>query len=185
MKEKNTLESIFGELRGSFDLEHPSGGHRERFMQRLGHKAARREGRRRRLWRPLSVAAAAALFLTASVFLIKPQPGMDAQVARIAPEVSQTTDYFANLVAVQIRQLEEQSSPETRPMIDDALRQLRQLEADYRQLESDLVAGGNTKLILSAMITNFQTRIDLLQDVMQRIEQIKQFKNNTDATNII
>jgi hypothetical protein len=70
-------------------------------------------------------------------------------------------------------------------MIADALRQLETLEKDYLKLEADLVAGGNSKFILSAMIQNFQTRIDLLQEVMNRVEEIKQFKNESHESNTI
>jgi hypothetical protein len=106
-------------------------------------------------------------------------------VAEISPEVSETSNYFANLVNQQVKELELESSPETQPLIEATLRQLDQLESDYRKMEQDLVGGGNSKLILGAMIRNFQTRIDLLQDVMMQIEQIKQFKNDTHATQTI
>ena len=77
------------------------------------------------------------------------------------------------------------SSPETQPLIEDTLLQLEKLESDYVRMEQDLVAGGNSKMILSAMIQNFQTRIDLLQEVMKRIEEVKQFKNENHETNVI
>ena len=59
--------------------------------------------------------------------------------------------------------------------------QLKKLKNNYGLLEKDLINGGNSKLILSAMITNFQTRIDLLQDVLDKIETIKNLKNYDDA----
>ena len=51
---------------------------------------------------------------------------------------------------------------------------------DYIKLEGELLNGGNSKLILSAMITNFQIRIDLLNDVLNQIETIKNLKNYND-----
>jgi len=59
--------------------------------------------------------------------------------------------------------------------------QLKKLENNYDLLEKEMIKGGNSKLILSAMITNFQTRIDLLQDVLDKIETIKKLKNYDDA----
>lgn len=182
MKEHNTLESLFEELRGSFDTQQPPEGHRERFRSRLSRQGGggSPETGKRSWWRPLAVAASVVLFMTASVFLLKPKPSMAQQVAAISPEVSETSMHFTSLVALQVRELQAAESPETQPLIDDTLRQLQSLEADYKKLEQDLVNGGNTNLILSAMITNFQTRIDLLEDVRKQIEQIKQFKNNSD-----
>jgi flagellar biosynthesis chaperone FliJ len=186
MNEKNTIEDLFGQLRESFDREVPPKGHRERFLDRLQGADQRTGGARQAgWWRPLSIAASIVILLGASFFFFRSQPSMEQQVAEIAPEASETTFYFASVVQQQVQQLEELGSPETQPMIDDTLRQLAQLEADYQKLEQDLIDGGNSKMILSAMITNFQTRIDLLQDVMTQIEQIKQFKNESDATHTI
>lgn len=186
MKPKNTLENLFDELQGSFDVSQPSDGHRERFQQRLADQGSGgiAGARRTSWWRPLAIAASLAIFMSASIFFLKPEPSMAQQVAEISPEVSQTSFHFASLIQQQIQELEKQGNPETQPLINEALQQLEKLEADYDKMEQDLVNGGNSKLILSAMITNFQTRIDLLQDVMAQVEQIKQFKNNSDENSI-
>lgn len=186
MNEKNTLESLFGQLGGSFDLETPVPGHRERFRLKMEQSASRGAGGgQRSWWRPLSIAASVALLIGASVFMLRPVPTVEQQVAKISPEVSETSTYFAGVVEQQVRLLEELSSPETKPLIDDTIRQLGLLEADYRKMEADLIGGGNSKLILSAMITNFQTRIDLLQDVMLKVEEIKQFKDESNESNAL
>jgi hypothetical protein len=186
MKQNNSIEELFGKLEGSFDLASPPGGHRERFLNRLEDTGGRNDSRGSSpWWRHLSIAASIALLLAASVFLFRPEPNLQDQVANISPEVSETSMYFAGLVSRQVEALKEMSSPETQPLIEDTLLQLEKLETDYIRLEQDLVAGGNSKMILSAMIQNFQTRIDLLQEVMKRIEEVKQFKNETHETNVI
>jgi hypothetical protein len=186
MKHNDSIESLFEELSGSFDVASPQKGHRDRFLSRLEQTdggSSRTGGIR--WWRHLSIAASIALLLAASVFLYRPDPSLQDQVAEISPEVSETSMYFAGLVSRQVEALREMSSPETQPLIEDTLRQLEKLEKNYIRLEQDLIAGGNGKMILSAMIQNFQTRIDLLQDVMVRIEEVKQFKNENHETNTI
>jgi hypothetical protein len=186
MNQNESIEELFGKLEGSFDVSSPPKGHRERFQERLGSSAGASGPRKQgSWWRNLSIAASIALLLSASVFLFQKEPSMEARVARISPEVSETSQYFAGLVTRQVRELQKMGSPETQPMIADALKQLETLEKDYRKLEEDLVAGGNSKFILSAMIQNFQTRIDLLQEVMERVEEIKQFKNESHENNTI
>ena len=185
MKKNDSIESLFEELRGSFDVASPGEGHRERFLSRLEQKdEGKSSSGGNRWWRHLSIAASIALLLSASVFLYRPDASQQAQVAEISPEVSETSMYFAGLVSRQIEALQEMSSPETQPLIEDALQQLEKLETNYNTLEQDLIAGGNGKMILSAMIQNFQTRIDLLQEVMVRIEEVKQFKNDNNETSI-
>ena len=186
MNQNDSIEELFGKLEGSFDVASPPKGHRERFEERLESSEGSPDHRKGgSWWRNLSIAASIALLLSASVFLFQKEPSMEAKVAEISPEVSETSQYFAGLVTRQIQELQKMGSPETEPMIADALRQLETLEKDYQKLEEDLVAGGNSKFILSAMIQNFQTRIDLLQEVMNRVEEIKQFKNESHESNTI
>jgi hypothetical protein len=109
-----------------------------------------------------------------------PKPSLKEQVVKIAPEVSQTEFYFANLIEQQVQQLESEKSPETAQLVDDTLFQLQKLKNDYESLEEDLVNGGDSKIILNAMITNFQTRIDLLKEVLNQIENIKNLKSFND-----
>ncbi len=185
MKKKETIESLFVQLQGTFDQAEPPAGHRDRFLSRLEKPSPGVVPLRRSWWRPLSIAASVLIMVAASVFLMRPEASLEERVAAISPEVSETSGYFANLVNQQVKALELEQSPETQPLVAATLRQLQQLEADYGKMEQDLLAGGNSKLILSAMIRNFQTRIDLLQDVMMQIEQIKLYKNETHATQTI
>jgi hypothetical protein len=94
--------------------------------------------------------------------------------------VSNTEFYFANLIEQQVVLLETESSPETENIIDDTLVQLSKLDMDYQKLKQDLINGGNSQFILSAMIQNFQTRIDLLKEVQDQIKTIKTFKTQSN-----
>jgi hypothetical protein len=173
---KESIEQVFKELEGHFDNRVPPEGHKERFAAKL---AARNKDviplapRNRRWMRTLAIAASFALLCMLGLRMFLPSPSVEQQVAAISPEISQTQFYFANLIEEQVRELESEDSPETKQLIDDTLAQLAKLEHNYRKLEQDLLNGGNSKLILSAMITNFQTRIDLLTEVMNKVENIK------------
>ncbi len=65
-------------------------------------------------------------------------------------------------------------------MVDDTIIQLNKLETNYQKLEQDLLNGGNSKIILNAMIINFQTRIDLLKEVLNNVKEIKKLKSYND-----
>lgn len=185
--EKETIEKLFDTLQGSFDTEAPKKGHELRFLEKLSTSkgVAPVENRKKLGWKALTVAASIAVLCTLAVGLYKSEPSLDEQVAHISPEVSRTSFYFAGLVEEQVKVLENESTPQTQQMIDDTLLQLGKLESDYARLEQDLVNGGNGKLLLSAMITNFRTRIDLLQEVLQKIESIKNLKPYDNAENTI
>jgi uncharacterized protein YsxB (DUF464 family) len=186
MKQEH-LDQLFKELQGSFDLKEPEKGHEERFLKKLKGGNSEVTGvvdltKKKKSWlRPLSVAASLVVLVSIGLSLFDTAPTIDEQVTEISPEVSQTQFYFASLIEEQIRELEKSSSPETQQIIDDTMVQLQRLETNYQKLEQDLVQGGNSKLILSAMVTNFQTRIDLLKDVIDQIENIKTIKKLNDA----
>lgn len=180
--EKENLEELFESLEGKFDMEEPNLGHRERFLEKLNSKndLASIHKRRKSLWKPLSIAASLVILLTIGLSMYHFTPSVEEQVAEISPEVSQMEVYFASLIEEQIKQLEGENTPEAKKLIEDTMEQLKRLETDYTKLEQELLAGGNSKFLLSAMITNFQTRIDLLQDVMNKIETIKTLKSYND-----
>jgi hypothetical protein len=104
-------------------------------------------------------------------------PSVEEQVVKISPEISKTEFYFANVIQQEINKLQNENAPATKQIVEDTMTQLTKLEYDYGKLETDLINGGNSKLILSAMITNFQTRIDLLAEVLEQINEIKKINN--------
>jgi len=180
--EKDDFKEVFKDLKGTFDTEEPRAGHSERFLDKLNNanQVVTLQKKRNNWWRPLSIAASVAVLCLVAIGIYNSRPTVDQQLASISPEVSNTQVYFASLIEDQVKQLENESSPEAQKIISDTMIQLRKLETNYKQLETDLINGGNDKLILSAMITNFQTRIDLLQDVINQIETIKNLKNYND-----
>ncbi len=179
---KDNIEELFESLHGTFDTEEPMKGHEDRFLEKLsaaqGVVSIKRT--KRNWWRPLSIAASVVLLIGLGIGFLTEPISVENKVAKISPEASQTHFYFANLIEEQVRELEKQDSPETRKIIEDTMAQLQKLEQDYKRLEEDLLNGGDSKLILSAMITNFQTRIDLLEEVMNQVDIIKNIKSHND-----
>jgi len=182
MENKN-LENLFEKLKGKFDSEAPEIGHENRFLEKLNASTGIVSiDKNRKPWlKPLSIAASILILCSVGIALYQSNPSLEKQVAQISPEVSRTEFYFASLIEEQVNELKSEGTPETRQIIDDTMVQLKKLENNYSLLEKDMIKGGNSKLILSAMITNFQTRIDLLQDVLDKIETIKKLKNYDDA----
>ena len=78
-----------------------------------------------------------------------------------------------------VNKLNQERTPETKALIDDALKQLKTLESDYENLKKDLTKSGDDKRVIYAMINNFQNRINVLQTVLEQIESIKQLKQIT------
>ena len=181
MSEKS-LEKLFERLQGEFDTEEPKNGHQERFLAKLNQNKGVVALPRKQTswWKPLSIAASIALLCILGVQIFTQEQTIKEQVVEIAPEVSKTEFYFASLIEEQVQELKDAKSPETARLVEDTLFQLDKLETDYANLEQELVNGGDSKIFLNAMITNFQTRIDLLKEVLASIENIKNLKSYND-----
>ncbi|MFT5736398.1 MAG: hypothetical protein ACJAU2_001601 [Maribacter sp.] len=181
--EKDNIEQLFENLKGSFDTQAPEYGHEDRFLEKmnLGSKGGTSPIKKTAWWKGVSIAASVAVLIAVSIGFFNQNSSIEQQVAKVSPEVSNSQFYFASLIEEQVKELQAESSPETQKIIFDTMLQLKTLETDYGRLEKELLSGGNSKLLLSAMITNFQTRIDLLHDVLEQIETIKNLKNYNDA----
>lgn len=183
---REDIEDLFKQLHGALDIEEPLKGHEKRFRDKLAASnkvLPLAKKTKKNWWKTLSVAASIALIIgVAGLYFIA--PSLEDQVAGISPEVSKTEFYFDNIINEQVHKMQNERAPETKRIIEDTMLQLQKLEADHNSMEQDLLNGGNSKFILSAMIINFQTRIDLLQEVLDKIETIKTLNNSTheDAT---
>lgn len=177
------LKKLFNELRGSFDIEEPSLEHQQRFLVKISTAQEGNEKiiNRTKWWKPLSIAASIIILMGVGFGLFQANNNRNNdRIAEISPEIAKSELYFASLIEEQINDLKSSATPETKKMVEDTMLQLDRLEKDYGLLEQDLLQGGNSKLILRAMIINFQTRIDLLMEVMKKIENIKTKKQYDD-----
>ena len=131
-----------------------------------------------KLWKPL-IAVAATIVLCFSLITVFQQEPEVKDLASVSPELSKTQDFFTSTIALELTKLNNERSPETEALINDALKQLDILEKDYNKLKIDLSESGNDKRVIYAMISNFQNRIEILQNVMQNIEEVKQYNQET------
>lgn len=178
--EKNSIETLFNRLQSEFDTETPEAGHKERFLEKLATTQTRRKTRQ---WKTLSIAASIALLVCVGVGVS--YKGLETRSANDFPEVENAQFYFTSVLQQEIEKVNAMKTPDTRQIIADAMSQLAKLEEDYTLLQKDLLQNGNSKAILNAMVTNFQTRIDLLQEVLLQIDEINNFKMQKDETKII
>ena len=186
MKDKD-LDNLFEKL--NFDIEEPHSGHRERFHKKLEAQAEVPEskGKLRSLWAPvLGIAASFLLaFFLLGEFITPATSAGNSDLASISPEMKQTQEFYTSLISKELTNLNAERTPETEAVIKDALLQMEKLEKNYNQLREDLVNSGKDNRVIHAMIQNFQQRIDLLNDVLTQIDNIKTLKNQNHENNII
>jgi len=182
--ENDALDRRMRELisKNEFLLESPKEGHQLRFMNKLNAQSQKKKTVKVN-WKSLSIAASF-LILIGIGFTMYPNPQAETDLASVSPEMAQTQNFFTSTIQAELANLEKEESPHTRGIVDDALVQMDNLENEYEKLKKDLAKSGNDKRVIHAMISNFQNRITLLENVLLQIEEIKTLKTNINE-NII
>lgn len=176
---KTTLENIFGNLENDFDTEIPKAGHETRFMKKLNDQnapAIKILNPKSNLWKPI-VGIAASVALLISLLVLMPQNNEDLDLASVSPKMAETETLFMASFSNELKNLNSEDMPEYQELIVDALFQIKVLEEDFKQLIIGLKENPDDELVLSAMILNFQKRIDVLQDTKDKIKELKEHNN--------
>lgn len=174
MKEHN-LNTIFANLKSDFDNEEPNAGHENRFLTKLknqNRKVITLSQPKSNFWKPfLSIAASIVLLITVFVSLNKANEPQG--LASVSPEMEKTQNFFTSTISLELEKLNAELTPEFQDLVVDALFQIELLEQNYIKLKNDLTTSGNDKRVISAMISNFQNRITILNNVLEQIEELK------------
>ncbi len=186
MKE-DKIEKLFVNMKDQLDAYEPSMDHKVRFLEKLQqqNKVVQLQPIKRNWYRPLAIAASIAILIgIASIsFIINPTEKAD--LASVSPQMQETQGFFTTAIQVQLEEIDKISSKETKALVADAMKQLEKLESDYEILKKDLVLSGNDKRVISAMIKNFQQRANLLEEVLQKINNINEFKLSENENSIL
>lgn len=185
MKPDN-LDTLFKSLQDDFDFEVPNASHEDRFLAKLKSqsKTVTLEKKHYPFLKPLLAVAASIVLLIVLTFTFN-QQDTTKDLASVSPEMAETQSFFTATIAQELKTLQNENAPEVQPLIQDALKQLKILEDDYEKLKLDLTKSGEDKRVIYAMITNFQNRISILEEVLKTIDTVKQLKNTSHENKII
>ena len=158
-----------------FDVAEPTIGHFDRFESRLSKQQKTYNPKN---WRWLVMAASIALLF--GFWFTQTQNNETLQLADVSPEMAETQNYFSSVIKSEIGKINTQKSPDNEKLIDDAFLRLENLEKQYTHLTDELKESDADKRVVFAMISNFQQRIEILQNLLTQLDEIKQFKTTTN-----
>ncbi|WP_136480868.1 hypothetical protein [Cognatitamlana onchidii] len=179
----NNIDKVFENLKNQFDVDSPKSAHELRFQQKLetqNNSAAKVLKLKPSIWKPIFAIAASIVMLLA-VFINLNGGDKKSDLASVSPEMAKTQDFFTASINEELRKLKAESSPEVQVLIQDALKRIQVLENDYAGLKIDLKESGEDNRVIYAMISNFQNRIDILQNTLEQIEIVKQLNYSSDG----
>ena len=189
------------DLRKLFDGErekehHMKEGHEARFMERLEREMPPFKDNSR-VW-ILSIAATVLVLVSVGVFFFTSQESpipsensvVDAQqdnteetisLGDLSPDLEKVESYYLASINLELSRLEV--SPDNKELVDSYMEQLAELNREYQQLNKELNTFGPNDQTISALIKNLQLRLELLQKLKEKLNQIKSSKNEQVLSN--
>lgn len=178
MKMKNEkLDQLFENLENQWDVNELDNQHLDRFSKKMTLKKRKRNY-------SLIYAIAASVVVLLGITLLYPKADSHKELKFASKETKQTDSIFTVLIRNELEKINEKKSPENEKIINDALKQMKSLDSDYKKIMHELEVNGESKPIIYAMISNLQTRISFLQNVLKQIEESEKLKNLHDEKTI-
>lgn len=172
---KDNIDQLFNRLGGEFDTSSPSADHKGKFLEKLQaasqDKAPEVKVKKLHWWKPLLVAASV-LFIAGMLFT-NTSTTEAKDLADISPEMQEAQNFFTRTIERELFEIKKQNTPATEKLVNDAMLRMEKLATNYNKLKADLEQSGEDKRVIYAMIDNFQNRIDLLQQVLEHMDAIK------------
>ena len=184
----NKLKNFISDNRKAFDDEMPSGNVWENIEASFSEKK-----KKQFILTPLykwSKAAAAMLILaSAAWFIFVKKPAEQVVVAKtetdintLAPEYASEMNQFVKMIDTKQEELKllAKEQPE---LYQQFITAINQLDSSYNNLKNQLSATPNREMLLEAMIQNLQLQLNVLNQQLNIIHQIKDSKKYSHEKN--
>ena len=172
-------------------------GHAGRFQDRLEREFPKQNGKRS--YFRLSVAASLVLALGLGIYWVsqtrKSNPDSNTTIVDVetrtansvgislgdlSPDLKKIEDYYVANINLQLSALEFDTS--TKTLVDGYMERLAELDQEYERLNTELNTLGPNDDIIAALIKNLQLRLQLLQRLKTKLNQLKSSKNEQKSS---
>lgn len=93
----------------------------------------------------------------------------------LSPDLKKVENYYVANINLELAKLEV--SPDTKGLIDSFMEQLNNLNLEYKTLNNELKELGPNDQTITALIENLQLRLQLLQKLKRKLNDLKLSKN--------
>ncbi|MGB0837110.1 MAG: hypothetical protein ACPGRE_03360 [Flavobacteriaceae bacterium] len=172
------LDNYFKNTKEEFNTELPNLNHEDRFLAKLQKQNERsaRKSPKGKWWIPLAACFALGVSFYLGTTLNQEDKTPGRSLAEISPQMQETQFFYTSLIQKEKRQIQAYNSESNENQIKSSFTQLEKLEEDYKQLELNLDLAPQNKQIVAAMIQNYQLRVRVLQELLNRLEQNKKLE---------
>lgn len=174
-------------------------GHEERFLEHLEEEIPIHKKSTSYQWLKIAASVAVLLSVTGYFFLQNQSKTKDIKTTVVetgadktkrtisfgdlSPELKKVENYYVANINYELSKLEV--SEENKEMIDGFLSRLEELNVEYKDLNKELNELGPNDQTIEAAINNLQLRLQLMQKLKSKLNQLKSSKNEQESTDII
>ncbi|WP_396635099.1 hypothetical protein [Maribacter sp. R86514] len=101
----------------------------------------------------------------------------------LSPDLKKVENYYVAHINMELAKLEV--SPDTKELVDSFMEQLNNLNIEYKMLNTELKELGPNDQTITALIENLQLRLQLLQKLKRKLNELKLSKNEQIMDNSI
>lgn len=168
-----------------------SEGHEMRFEHRLKREFPKKKQKPSFFW--LKIAAAVIAFVAIGYLVLQngDETTVDAQVAEaedaientapqltlgdLSPDLKKVEQFYLAGIEVQLASLPQ--GDENKELIDGFMKQLEDLNKEYKRLNLELNEVGPTEATINALIDNLKLRLELLFKLKNKLKELKTLEN--------
>jgi hypothetical protein len=184
---KDELEKIIINNRKSLLNEEPLEGHFDRFERRLQKSAT--PTRRINYQSILKIAAVlvfAVLLVNQARIYLMPEKQTTFSLGSISEEYREVEFYYTSSIQMSMEQWEKLRAQGLISEAEQTMMAEQQEEFDqlYQKLLNDLNANPEDERVINAMLEYYQTRVNIMNLVINKLKEVKANKNKSHETNI-
>ncbi len=172
----NKMEDSIRRQREALDSFEPPAGHMERFSLRLGGQTFIY-----RIPRAVRIAALLCLVAASSILLYEqldsPGAGSVSEMNSAMKELTDAKFYYTSLIQEKYRAIDDFTSddPEHNRIL---MTELEGMDRMFTALQEDLQTSPSDERIVHAMISHYELKLDVMSQILQQLENVKQVTNN-------
>lgn len=181
LSEMKTIEDIIRGNKDLFDGAEPSDGHFERFSIKMEIRCQKNAPKRSIVPYLLRAAVVTLLVTLSSLWtwdhFIRTGSSRTT-LGQVSPQYKEVESYYihqVNLMEGEIVNLDFNSNPEQKSVL---VKEMKSMDSVYVSLQKELKANPNDERIINAMIEHYQTKIEVMNYILNQLRTIRNGNEN-------
>jgi hypothetical protein len=194
MKAKDNIEEIILNNLKELNDSEPLDGHFERFQAKLNRQNKRKLISFSLVWKVAAAVVFVLLAVNQANIYFSPDKQNDElavnnsgfSLASVSPEYKEVEFYYTNAINVGLNQW---NGLKTDGFISESEQEamnaeLAEFEERFKTLQTDLAANPNDERVINAMLEYYQAKLEIINMIVNKLQEVKQVKNNKHENNI-